>query len=472
MKTTITQKLLGLALGAFSMSAGAQCPSITSMSVTLGVNGTATVTPVLSSPTSTLAMYYWSVTPSATQTSGMFQSNGTFQFPTNGNYTLTVNVNDSINGCQTTSSTGLTISNMSPASCNAAFTAYTDSSCVTHFMNGSTGSNLTFNWSINGSTFTSYNPTHSLPNGTYPITLRVFSGGFFCDSTYQTVTIACAGGTTTPVGCHASFTSYTDSNCITHFINTSTGSSYGLFTINGTTYTTTPNPSVALPNGTYYASLRTYNSGLCDSTSQVVTVACNTGSTTPTCQVNAGFQIFADSVNAGNYYAYNTSNGNGGLSYFWDFGDGSTSTQQYPSHQYATPGQYIICITVTNTVGALSCSDVHCDSSSVQRMASGFLMSHLTVIPNSVTGIKQTEMVKAFKAFPNPIADELTIEVSATDNSKLSYILIDAIGRTVATGELNNAKATVRTADLAKGFYSLSVTNEKGNALKTIKLVK
>ncbi|MES2761693.1 MAG: PKD domain-containing protein [Bacteroidota bacterium] len=473
MKTTITQKLLGLALGVFSMTAVAQCPSVTNMSVTLGTNGTATVTPILSSSTSTQTMYYWSVTPSATQTSGMFQNNGTFQFPTNGSYTLTVNISDSLSGCWITGSTALTISNMSPASCNAAFTAYTDSSCITHFMNGSTGSNLTFDWFIDGSTFHSFNPTFSLPNGNYPVTLLVYSGGSFCDSVYHMVTVSCGGGTTTPTGCNASFTSYTDSNCVTHFVNTSTGSSYGIFTINGTTYTTTANPNVSLPNGTYYATLSTYNTfGMCDSVSHFVTVACGSGTTTPTCQVNAGFQIFADSVNAGNYYAYNTSTGNGGLSYLWNFGDGTTSTQQYPSHQYATPGQYVVCITVTNTIGGLSCSDTHCDSSSVQRMASGFLMSHLSVIPQTVTSIKQAEMVTGVKAFPNPIANELTIEATAVDNSKLMYVLTDALGRTVSTGDLNNSKAQINTSDLAKGFYSLSITNEKGNNLKTIKLVK
>jgi hypothetical protein len=474
MKTTFTKKLIGLTLSVFSMTAAiAQCPSITNMNVTLGANGAATVTPVFSSPTSTMVSSYWSVTPGATQTSGTFQTNGTFQFPANGSYTLSVNINDSITGCSISGVTALTISNMSPTSCNAAFTAHTDSSCITHFVNGSIGNNLTFNWSINGSTFTSYSPSQSLPNGSYPITLRVFSGGAFCDSVYHVITVGCGGGTTTPTSCNASFTSYTDSNCVTHFVNTSTGSSYGIFNINGTTYTATPNPSVSLPNGTYYANLTTYNTfGVCDSVSQNVTVACGGGTTTPTCQVNAGFQIFADSANAGNYFAYNTSTGNGGLSYLWNFGDGTSSTQPYPFHQYATPGQYVVCVTVTNTIGGLSCTDTYCDSSSVQRMAAGFLMGQLTIIPQTVTGINKTEMVTGVKAFPNPFADELIIEAVSLDNSKLMYVLTDALGRTVATGDLNQSKAQINTNDLAKGFYSLSITNEKGNNLKTIKLVK
>ena len=40
------------------------------------------------------------------------------------------------------------------------------------------------------------------------------------------------------------------------------------------------------------------------------------------------------------------------------------------------------------------------------------------------------------------------------------------------TGDLNNSKALMNTSHLEKGFYSLSITNERGSSLKTIKLVK
>ena len=31
----------------------------------------------------------------------------------------------------------------------------------------------------------------------------------------------------------------------------------------------------------------------------------------------------------------------------WDFGDGTTSTDESPTHQYANPGPYVITLTVT-----------------------------------------------------------------------------------------------------------------------------
>lgn len=47
----------------------------------------------------------------------------------------------------------------------------------------------------------------------------------------------------------------------------------------------------------------------------------------------------------------NTSKGPGELSYVWDFGDGSGSTQESPSHVYSDKGSYPVTLTVRNTEG-------------------------------------------------------------------------------------------------------------------------
>ena len=479
---TIKQSIIGLALSVFSISVNAQCPSITGLSVTNDSNGTATVVPIMTNsvligPASGI---YWSTYPNASQTTG----GGTFQFPANGTYSVCATYIDSTNfSCGSSMCTSVVISNMSSSSCNAGFTTYTDNNCVTHFTNTSTGSNLTYQWYDinNGFTLlsTNTNPSLSLSNGTHLISLYSYSNGNYCDSLTQVVTVGCAGTGTTST-CQASFYTFTDSLCITHFINTSVafgGNNVSQWNINGTSYST-PDVTLSLPNGYYNAYLFNYSNGVfCDSAYQYVNVACGSSTTTPTgCQVNSTFYIFADSTNTGNYFAYNLSSGNGNLSYLWNFGDGTTSTQQYPFHQYAVPGQYVVCLTTTNTystmLGVQTCSDTYCDSSSVQRMAAGFLMSQINVIPQSATGIKQAEILIGLNAYPNPIADELTIEATTKDNSKLNYMLIDALGRVVLTGNIENSKATINTSALEKGFYSLSITDEKGSSLKAIKLVK
>ena len=60
----------------------------------------------------------------------------------------------------------------------------------------------------------------------------------------------------------------------------------------------------------------------------------------------ANFQPSSSSVCLGSPISFdNTSTG--GSSYFWDYGDGSTSTMFEMSHAYASPGTYTVCLTVT-----------------------------------------------------------------------------------------------------------------------------
>jgi len=39
-------------------------------------------------------------------------------------------------------------------------------------------------------------------------------------------------------------------------------------------------------------------------------------------------------------------------SWFWEFGDGNTSTEQNPTHIYENPGLYTVSLTVSNQYGS------------------------------------------------------------------------------------------------------------------------
>jgi len=45
--------------------------------------------------------------------------------------------------------------------------------------------------------------------------------------------------------------------------------------------------------------------------------------------------------------------------WLWDFGDGNTSDDKNPVHQYSEPGVYNICVTISNSSG--TCNDDHCE---------------------------------------------------------------------------------------------------------------
>jgi gliding motility-associated-like protein len=73
----------------------------------------------------------------------------------------------------------------------------------------------------------------------------------------------------------------------------------------------------------------------------------------------------------------NNSTGTGVLTYKWDFGDGNTSTQQNPVHNYITTGNYTIKLIVTNSSG---CADTLIKANAVNI---GFVQPKFTS-PDSV----------------------------------------------------------------------------------------
>lgn len=193
---------------------------------------------------------------------------------------------------------------------------------------------------------------------------------------------------------------------------------------------------------------------------------------TNVCQSNSHFTIFADSLNPGIYNAYNNSSGLGVLSYLWDFGDGTTSSLQYPSHQYSIPGQYTICLTVSATSGTNTCTSTYCDSANTQRMSSAYLMSEFNVIPQIATSVNQIDISSLIRAYPNPIADNLIIENLNQKTTSFNYNLTDALGRIILTGICAENSTTINTSHLSKGVYTLTILNENRNKLKIIKLIK
>jgi uncharacterized repeat protein (TIGR01451 family) len=81
-------------------------------------------------------------------------------------------------------------------------------------------------------------------------------------------------------------------------------------------------------------------------------------------------------------------NGNGSsnyppLTYSWDFGDGSSSTSQNPSHTFAN-GTYQVCLTVTSSNG---CSASYCSSVSVTTNVCGNLSAGLSATNPTATAV-------------------------------------------------------------------------------------
>jgi len=76
---------------------------------------------------------------------------------------------------------------------------------------------------------------------------------------------------------------------------------------------------------------------------------------------HAAFSAIPDSLTTFPFYYHfkNLSSGNIN-SWYWDFGDGFSSTEQNPSHQFNQQGTYEICLTVKDVNNLAGCSDQTC----------------------------------------------------------------------------------------------------------------
>ncbi|HLP10540.1 MAG TPA: PKD domain-containing protein [Flavobacteriales bacterium] len=122
-------------------------------------------------------------------------------------------------------------------------------------------------------------------------------------------------------------------------------------TLPGVTYTWTPSADVSNPTGsivditptgggphTYYA-IGLDSQGCVDTTEITIYVH------EPT---QAQFSMTFDTCNIPATFTFNNTS-TGTLQYFWDFGDGTTSTLQNPPHVYTTPGNYVITLITIDT---------------------------------------------------------------------------------------------------------------------------
>lgn len=147
---------------------------------------------------------------------------------------------------------------------------------------------------------------------------------------------------------------------------------------------------------------------------------------------------FTDSLVGGNQFVFTDLSANGD-SYFWDFGDGETSTDQNPTHTYAAIDDYTVKLIVSNNCGIDSTTEVY-----------------------SVTGIRDLGLKGiAMDVFPNPTSGVVNINATGLTDGKYSVQLHDLTGKLVYASDRNANELLNTSIDLStltKGMYFLSIT--------------
>ena len=126
-------------------------------------------------------------------------------------------------------------------------------------------------------------------------------------------------------------------------------------------------------------------------------------------------------------------------SWLWEFGDGSTSQLQNPTHTYDFYGNYRCCLTVSNECS----SEKYCYA--------------ISVGPSSIPQIEKEEV----KIYPNPSSTGFSIE--SKDIKSLAQIkVVDLSGRPIKSEHFELSGNKIYIPRLLPGVYSLIIESEKG----------
>lgn len=236
-----------------------------------------------------------------------------------------------------------------PAFCLAAFTFTQEhpESPVISFINQSGGESFTSFWDFgDGNLSNEENPVHtySQPGG-YLVWLKIETTGC-SDSTSKLIQID------EPEFCNAAFSFIHETNpthTLISFINESEGNSFTSFWDFGDgNFSNEENPvHTYSQQGDYLVWLKIETTGCSDSTSQLIQI-----DDPEFC--NAAFSFIQETNPTNTLILFINASEGESFTSLWDFGDGNTSTETNPQHEYFQPGMYDVKLIIT-TVGG--CSD-------------------------------------------------------------------------------------------------------------------
>jgi hypothetical protein len=87
-------------------------------------------------------------------------------------------------------------------------------------------------------------------------------------------------------------------------------------------------------------------------------------------------------------------------------------------------------------------------------------------------GINETELNNSLSVFPNPIVDNLTLQISDYNNEKLSYQLFDLQGKLLSKGQIIAQQTQIKTASLPSATYFIEVLNQENKQVQSFKIIK
>ena len=135
--------------------------------------------------------------------------------------------------------------------------------------------------------------------------------------------------------------------------------------------------------------------------------------------------------------------------HMWEFGDGSISDEQEPTHIYSAPGSYGVRLVAGR-----------CDKSDTT----------LQIIEVGTTGLAWHDLENDdLRVFPNPANQILSFQSGVGRN--LSFQIFNALGRRVQSGRLEDSSDVITIGALADGMYIIRLF-EESEAVGKAKFIK
>ncbi len=134
----------------------------------------------------------------------------------------------------------------------------------------------------------------------------------------------------------------------------------------------------------------------------------------------------------------NTTTGGIYTTYFWDFGDGSTSTLENPEHVFINAGPHSVTLTATNECGT---------------------DTYNTIV--SMVGINELSNADNIIIYPNPSSGNININMTLSSQSNVNVTIKDVLGKTVYTSSSTPVEGELaQNIDLTKesaGVYFIHI---------------
>lgn len=177
------------------------------------------------------------------------------------------------------------------------------------------------------------------------------------------------------------------------------------------------------------------------------------------------FDVIPDSLGQNTFFIIPSENIVDAAEVLWDFGDGSTSTELYPTHFYESDGPFTLCLFVTfeDTTGNY-CEISYCQVLDGSLFGGSGVLSGgfmINVIPLGTLSAGVEFANQEIAVYPNPTNDIATVSFVSTLSSMLTLSITDITGKILEQRQVSSSTGQqtmqVDLSEFPQGLYLIGL---------------